>query len=263
LRFTERAASSNDGDKILFTDEWGGGSAPRCRETDRYEWGANALFTLENRRMNFKSYYKMPAAQTAFENCVAHNGSLIPIPDREVMVQGWYQGGISIFDWTDVNNPKEIAYFDRGPMDATKLVSAGSWSVYWYNGNIISSEIARGLDIFALVPSPHVSQNEIDAANTVRFDFLNAQEQRKFVWPPSFPLARAYLDQLERNAGFDAARIAAARSDLTRAEGLAVAERRSALTQLATRLNGEAGAARDGAKVKKLATAVAELAAAR
>ena len=260
MSFWHSATFSNDGDKILFTDEWGGGSAPRCRATDKYEWGANALFTLENRRMNFKSYYKMPAAQTEFENCVAHNGSLIPIPDREVMVQGWYQGGISVFDWTDVNHPQEIAYFDRGPMDATKLVSAGSWSVYWYNGNIVSSEIARGLDIFALTPSAFISQNEIDAAKTVRFEFMNAQEQQKFVWPPSFPLAKAYLDQLERGNGFDADAIANARAELAAAERASGQERRSGLTRLAARLTADAAGARDAAKVKKLATAVAELA---
>src|SRR5690606_32198828 len=197
--FWHSATFSNDGSKVLFTDKWGGGSQPRCRASDKYEWGANAIFTIENRELRFHSYYKMPAAQTDFENCVAHNGSLIPIPDREVMVQGWYQGGISVFDWTDPANPVEIAFHDRGPMDGTKLVSAGSWSAYWYNGYIYSSEIARGLDIFELTPSEFLTQNEIDAAKTVRFREFNAQEQKKFTWPPSFALARAYLDQLERN----------------------------------------------------------------
>ncbi|HEX2166484.1 MAG TPA: hypothetical protein VHG09_04525, partial [Longimicrobiales bacterium] len=153
MSFWHSATFSNDGDKVLFSDEWGGGRGARCRAEDDMKWGANALFTIENRRMNFKTYYKMPAAQTEWENCVAHNGSLIPIPDREVMVQAWYQGGISVFDWTDVNNPKEIAFFDRGPLEDGELTSAGSWSVYWYNGNIISSEIARGLDVLALNPS--------------------------------------------------------------------------------------------------------------
>ena len=207
MSFWHSATFSNDGTKILFSDEWGGGSQPRCRETDKLEWGANALFTIENGKMNFKSYYKIPAAQTSFENCVAHNGSLIPIPGREVMVQGWYQGGISVFDWTDPSKPQEIAYFDRGPLDGTRLITAGSWSVYWYNGLIVSSEIQRGLDIFELLPSGLISKNEIDAAKTVRFDFLNAQEQRKLVWPPSFAKARAYLDQLERSKGLAAATI--------------------------------------------------------
>ena len=177
--FWHSATFSNDGSKILFTDEWGGGSAPRCRTTDKYEWGADALFTLSNNQMTFKSYYKMPAAQTSTENCVAHNGSLIPIPGREVMVQGWYQGGISVFDWTDISHPKEIAYFDRGPLDPNRLVTAGSWSVYWYNGAIVSSEIQRGLDIFELVPSAFISKNELEAAKSVHFDYLNAQGQPK------------------------------------------------------------------------------------
>ena len=153
MSFWHSATFSNDGTKVLFSDEWGGGTQPRCRDTDKPEWGADALFAIENGKMVFKSYYKMPAPQTSFENCVAHNGSLIPIPGREVMVQGWYQGGISVFDWTDVAKPKEIAFFDRGPIDGTRLVTGGSWSVYWYNGMLVSSEIARGLDIFELLPS--------------------------------------------------------------------------------------------------------------
>ena len=168
MSFWHSATFSNDGTKILFSDEWGGGSQPRCRDTDKLEWGADALFTIEKNKMHFKSYYKMPAPQTSFENCVAHNGSLIPIPGREVMVQGWYQGGISVFDWTDVAHPKEIAFFDCGPVDGTRLISGGSWSAYWYNGLIVSSEIARGLDIYELVPSGLISQNEIDAAKTVK-----------------------------------------------------------------------------------------------
>src|SRR5207248_8751610 len=141
MSFWHSATFSNDGKKILFTDEWGGGGAPRCRETDKMEWGADALFTIENNKLVFHTYYKMPAAQTAQENCVAHNGSLVPIPGREVMVQSWYQGGLSVFDWTDVDHPKEIAYFDRGPVNATRMISGGSWSAYWYNGIIVSSEI--------------------------------------------------------------------------------------------------------------------------
>ncbi|HET9274906.1 MAG TPA: hypothetical protein VFN96_02420 [Gemmatimonadales bacterium] len=260
--FWHSATFSNDGSKVLFTDEWGGGRQPRCRATDPYEWGANAIFTLENRQMTFQSYYKMPAAQTPFENCVAHNGSLIPIPGRDVMVQGWYQGGISIFDWTDPKEPVEIAFHDRGPMDSTKAVGAGSWSVYWYNGYIVSSEIARGLDIFELVPSGFLTQNEIDAAKTVRFEQLNAQEQPRLVWPPSFPLARAYLDQLGRTGGLASARVAAVRSELAQAERLAAGPRRDALTRLAGALGAEAGNAGDPAKVRLLASALTDLAAA-
>jgi len=257
------ATFSNDGSKILFTDEWGGGSAPRCRDTDKMEWGANAIFTIENRKMHFKSYYKMPAAQTSQENCVAHNGSLIPIPGREVMVQGWYQGGISVFDWTDVSHPVEIAYFDRGPMDAERLISAGSWSVYWYNGYMVSSEIARGLDIFELTPSGFLTQNEIDAAKTVVLPELNAQEQPKFVWPPSFPLARAYVDQLTRSNGLPGDRLAAVRETLARAEAASGQQRRDALTQLASQLGTDAQRSNDAAKVRMLAAAVTDLANAR
>ncbi len=261
--FWHSATFNNDGTKILFTDEWGGGSAPRCRDTDKYEWGANALFTLQNDRMEFKSYYKMPAAQTSNENCVAHNGSLIPIPGRDVMVQGWYQGGISIFDWTDVSNPTEIAYHDRGPVSEERLVSGGSWSVYWYNGYIVNSEIARGLDIFELVASPAITQNEIDAAKTVRFDYLNAQEQPLMVWPPSFALARAYVDQLVRSNGLPGARVAAVRAALAGAEGMSGQARRDALGALAGELAGDARGSADGAKVRMLAGALQDLAAAQ
>jgi len=258
--FWHSATFSNDGSKMLFTDEWGGGSAPRCRSSDKYEWGADAIFTIANNQMAFKSYYKMPAAQTSTENCVAHNGSLIPIPGREVMVQGWYQGGISVFDWTDAGRPKEIAYFDRGPLDATRLVSGGSWSVYWYNGAIVSSEIARGLDVFELMPSGFISQNELDAAKTVHFDYLNAQGQPKLVWPASFSLSRAYLDQLGRNNGLEAEKIAATRVALTAAEKLSGQARKDALSALATQLHADAAKASDAPKAHKLAFSVGDLA---
>jgi len=235
--FWHSATFNNDGTKLLFTDEWGGGGQPRCRATDKYEWGADAIFTLSGDTMRFQSYYKMPAPQTPNENCVAHNGSLIPIPGRDVMVQAWYQGGISVFDWTDAAHPKEIAYYDRGPMDSTKFVGAGSWSAYWYNGYIVSSEIARGLDILELQPSGFLSQNEIDAAKLVHFDYLNVQDQPKLVWPASFVVARAYLDQLGRSNGLAPDKVAAARSALARAERLSGPQRRDALTQLATQLN--------------------------
>ena len=254
------ATFNNDGSKILFTDEWGGGGQPKCRATDPKEWGANAIFTVADRQMHFKSYYKLPVPQTPEENCVAHNGSLIPIPGRDVMVQGWYQGGISIFDWTDPANPIEIAFHDRGPVDASRMEMAGSWSVYWYNGVLVSSEIARGLDIFELVPSVFLSQNEIDAAKTVRLDYLNAQGQPRFVWPPSFALARAYADQLERSNGLPG-RIVAVRQELTRAERAAGTARREGLLQLATQLDGDASRSSDAAKVRMLAGAVRELAA--
>ncbi|MSR05666.1 MAG: hypothetical protein EXR93_01145 [Gemmatimonadetes bacterium] len=254
------ATFNNDGTKLLFSDEWGGGGSPKCRASDPKEWGADAIFSIENNnKMSFKSYYKLSAPQTALENCVAHNGSLIPIPDRDVMVQAWYQGGISVFDWTDAANPKEIAFFDRGPSDSTRQGPGGSWSVYWYNGHMISSEIARGLDIMELTPSEHISQNELLAANTVRFDYFNAQGQPKLVWPPSFALACSYLDQLQRSNGLAAGRISSARAALARAEAASGDARRTALTALAGELNTDAATATDAAKVRKLAGAVSDL----
>jgi hypothetical protein len=254
------ATFNNDGTKVLFSDEWGGGGQPKCRATDKPEWGADAIFTIVDGKLQFKSYYKLPAAQTKEENCVAHNGSLIPIPGRDVMVQGWYQGGISVFDWTDPAHPKEIAYFDRGPVDSTRMVMGGSWSSYWYNGVIVSSEIARGLDIFELTPSAFISQNEIDAAKTVVFDHLNTQGQPKLVWPPSFALARAFVDQLERSGGLDNGRIAAVRKSLDAAEKEKGPARGDALTALAASLDADASGSKDGEKVKSLAGAVRDLA---
>lgn len=191
---------NNAGTKVLFTDEWGGGAQPRCRETDPMSWGADAIFTLSNRKLTLASYYKMPAPQTEFENCVAHNGSLVPIPGRDVLVQAWYQGGISVVDFTDAAHPVEIAYFDRGPVDGAKRAMGGQWSTYWYNGYIYGSEIARGVDVFRLVPNQFLTQNEIDAANQVHYDELNVQNQPKAVWPSNLIVARAYLDQLARGA---------------------------------------------------------------
>jgi hypothetical protein len=254
------ATFNNDGTKILFTDEWGGGGQPKCRATDPRDWGADAIFTLADRKMQFQSYYKLPAPQTPEENCVAHNGSLVPVPGRDIMVQAWYQGGISVFDFTDAKGPKEIAFFDRGPVDATRMGMGGSWSAYWYNGVIVSSEIARGLDIFELTPSPLLTQNEIDAAKSVKLDYLNTQGQPKIVWPATFALARAYADQLERSGGLAADRLSAVRGALQSAEKASGAQRSEALTQLATQLDTDAGSSSDAAKVQLLAGAVKELA---
>ncbi|MGH7556408.1 MAG: LVIVD repeat-containing protein [Gemmatimonadota bacterium] len=254
------ATFNNDGTQVLFSDEWGGGNLPKCRADDPTEWGADAIFTVQDREMEFQGYYKLPAPQTPEENCVAHNGSLIPIPGRDVMVQSWYQGGISVFDWTDAADPVEIAFFDRGPVDSTRMADGGSWSAYWYNGVIVSSEIARGLDIFQLEPSEFISQNEIDAAKTVTFDYFNAQGQQPFVWPASFALAKAYVDQLERTGGLSADRIASVRHGLASAESASGPARLEALAGVAAELAEEAGAARDAAKVRLLADAVRELA---
>jgi hypothetical protein len=265
------ATFNNDGTKILFSDEWGGGGQPMCRATDPRDWGADAIFTLvdangtpvmahdgrtvdpSNERMAFQSYYKLPAPQTPEENCVAHNGSLVPIPGRDVMVQSWYQGGVSVFDWTDPRHPREIAYFDRGPVDSTRMAGAGTWSAYWYNGHIISSEILRGLDVFELTPSPYISQNELDAARTVHYDYFNTQGQPEIVWPPSVALAGAYADQLERSKGLSAARLSQVRQ--------ALSGPRSALGTLAAQLDTDARTSGDAAKVQLLAKALRDLAA--
>jgi hypothetical protein len=257
------ATFNNDGTKLLFSDEWGGGGQPKCRATDPKEWGADAIFSIVGTQLKFQSYYKMPAPQTSQENCVAHNGSLIPIPGRDVMVQAWYQGGISVFDWTDAAHPREIAYFDRGPVDSTRMASGGSWSAYWYNGVIVSSEIARGLDIFELTPSPLITQNEIDAAKTVHLDYFNTQGQPKFVWPATFSLARAYVDQLERSRGLSASRLQSVRQSLAKAEAASGSERGRALSELAGQLANDANGSSDAGKVRTLTATVRDLAASR
>ena len=256
------ATFNNDGTKLLFTDEWGGGSAPKCRASDPRQWGADAIFNIVNNTLQFQGYYKLPAAQTPQENCVAHNGSLVPVPGRDVMVQAWYQGGVSVFDFTNAAHAREIAFFDRGPIDSTRMVEGGSWSAYWYNGVIVSSEIARGLDIFELTPSPLLTQNELDAAKSAHLDYLNVQGQPRYTWPATFALARAYVDQLERSNGLGAARIAAVRNTLTNAERASGTNRHDALTQLATALDADGRASADPAKVATLATAVRNLVAA-
>jgi hypothetical protein len=249
------ATFNNDGTKVLFSDEWGGGGQPKCRASDPKQWGGDALFTIDaNRQMHFQGYYKLPAPQTSLENCVAHNGSLIPIPGRDVMVQAWYQGGISVFDWTDAAHPKEIAFFDRGPVSGQQMTMGGSWSVYWYNGVIVSSEIARGLDVFELTPSPLLTQNEIDAAKTVHLDYLNTQGQPKFVWPASFALARAYLDQIERGNAASSAWISSARQSLASAEGASGSARADALNRLASTVSSS------DARMQRFANAVRDLA---
>lgn len=253
------ATFNNNGTTILFSDEWGGGGQAKCRAVDPKEWGADAIFSIEQRQMRFRSYYKLPAVQTEMENCVAHNGSLIPIPGRDVMVQAWYQGGLSVFDFTNPAEPYEIAFFDRGPVNATRRSTGGPWSSYWYNGVIVSSEIARGLDILELTPSAHLTQNEIDAAKTVRQDHYNPQGQQRFVWPASFALARAYLDQLERSGGLPAERIAEVRQSLAAAEQLEDGARTEALARIAGELADEAEASSDAAKVRLLASVAQEL----
>jgi hypothetical protein len=212
------ASFSNDGTKVVFTDEWGGGLGARCRANDPNKWGADAIFRLKDDKLSFANYYKLPAAQGDTENCVAHNGSLIPVPGRDVEVQAWYQGGISVMDFTDPAQPFEIAYFDRGPIDPKILVLGGDWSAYWYNGNIYASEIARGLDVFELTPTKFLTQNEIDAAKTVRLSELNVQNQQKIEWPAQLAVAKAYVDQLSRSQALPSDRIAALQKAIQSAE---------------------------------------------
>jgi hypothetical protein len=253
------ATFNNDGTKVLFSDEWGGGMAPRCRATDKLTWGADAIFYRTGDKLTPAGHYKLPVVQTDQENCVAHNGSLIPVPGRDIMTQAWYQGGVSVFDFTDAAHPKEIAFFDRGPMDATKLLLGGEWGTYWYNGYIYASEIDRGLDVLDLKPSDLLSQNEIDAAKLVRFDVFNPQNQPKLVWPASYVVARAYLDQLVRDNGIPRDRSTSIARDLGRAEKLKGASERAALTQLATRLDRDARTASDAGRVQALAATVRDL----
>jgi len=258
--FWHSATFSNDGSMVLFSDEWGGGGAAYCRAGDPKNWGADAIFRIVDGKMVFQSYYKLPAPQTSLENCVAHNGSLIPVPGRTIMVQAWYQGGLSIFEWTDPRHPHELAFFDRGPNDSTRMVGGGFWSVYWYNGHIYGSEMQRGLDVFDLTPSAAISQNEIDAAKTIHQDFLNVQDQPKFVWPASFALSRAYTDQLERWKGLSADKVAAVRTALSAAEAANGAARRDALNALAGQVRGYAGGSSDPQRVQWLAASLSDLA---
>jgi hypothetical protein len=250
------ATFNNDGSKIVFTDEWGGGSRPRCRATDLPTWGADAIFDIVDKKLRFGGYYKLPAAQTEQENCVAHNGSLIPVPGRDIMVQAWYQGGVSVFDFTDSANAVEIAFFDRGPIDAKQLVSGGYWSTYWYNGHVYGAEIARGIDVFRLLPSEHLTQNEIDAATMVRATEFNAQQQPKVAWPDAFVVARAYLDQLTRSKTLQSDRITAVKAAIDRADRRQPTRAdMDQLDTMAVQLERDAAGAtgRDAARLRSLA----------
>ena len=260
------ATFNNDGTKVVFTDEWGGGTRPRCRSSDPPTWGADAIFDIVDRHLRFASYYKLPAPQTDRENCVAHNGSIVPVPGRDIMVQAWYQGGISVFDFTDSAKPVEIAYFDRGPLDEKQLITGGHWSAYWYNGNIYATEIARGLDILRLKPSEHLSQTELDAARLAYADEFNPQHQRRLDWPATTVVARAYVEQLLRAGTVDAPRTAELRSALDQVDHLRGRSGRDAkatnqLEALAEQMESLAGAAnaRDAARAKALAATLRAL----
>jgi len=255
------ATFNNDGTKVVFTDEWGGGTRPRCRATDPLNWGADAIFSITDRKLKFEGYYKIPAAQTDQENCVAHNGSIVPVPGRDIMVQGWYQGGVSVFDFTDAAHPKEIAFFDRGPLDEKDLYTGGYWSAYWYNGRIYGSEIARGLDIFRLKPGEYLSQNEIDAAMLAQSNEFNPQMQQKIVWPANTVVAKAYIDQLTRDKAIQPDRVRTITDELARADKIRSANDKNAagvagqLDKLSAQLQSDAGTAgtTDGSRLKALA----------
>jgi hypothetical protein len=271
------AVFSNDGSKVVFTDEWGGGTSPNCQATSMMEMGGNTTLTISaDKKFKEHAYFKIPSAQSPQENCVSHNGGLVPVPGRDIMVQGWYQGGIDVIDFTDADHPYEIAYFDRGPIDQppapgdTAAAAAsrqrgtigGSWGAYYWNGMVYSSELARGFDVLELLPTDKLSANELAAAKLVRFEQYNPQSQPKIVWPAAFPVVRSYLDQLVRDKGLAAARTTAIASALNAAEKQSGAARGKSLSTLATQVEADATGAKDAAKVRAMAGAIKALAAA-
>ena len=268
------AGFSNDGKKTLWTDEWGGGTGPMCQAGSIMELGGNTIVTAsaDNKKLTQRAYFKLPSAQTAQENCVSHNGGLIPVPGRDLYVQGWYQGGIDVMDFTDADHPTEIAYFDRGPIDEpadtsnasarSRYTIGGSWGAYYWNGYVYSSELDRGFDIYELTPSPQLSANELAAAKLVVLKEYNPQSQPKLVWPAAFPVVRSYLDQLVRNDGLASNRTTAIGNALDAAEKQSGAARAASLTKLATQVDGDVKGAKDPARVKSLASEIRRLAAA-
>ena len=262
------ATFNNDGTKVIFTDEWGGGGRPRCRAQDPLTWGADAFYEIVEGKLEFRSHYKMSAPQTETENCVAHNGSLIPVPGRDIFVQAWYQGGVSVVDFTDSANPVEIAFFDRGPIDTEELITAGYWSTYWYNGRIYGTEISRGLDVFEMQPSDFLTENEIAAASLEALKgTVNAQTQERITWPAEPVVARAYQDQLLRTGAIDEAQSRELSEALNRAQRLL--ERGNSNRNAASELEALAGRfetsaqSLDGVTAKRyleLAGTVAEIA---
>ena len=271
------AVFSNDGAKVVFTDEWGGGTSPNCQANNMMEMGGNTTLSID-RTKKFKqhAYFKIPTAQSAQENCVSHNGALVPVPGRDIMVQGWYQGGIDIIDFTDADKPIEIGFFDRGPVDAPPLIDAGptggarapargtiggSWGAYYYNGAIYSSEMARGLDVLELVPSAHLSANEIAAAKLVVLDQFNPQSQPLITWPAAFPVVRSYLDQLVRNNGLASTRTSAIDAALSAAEKQTGAARGASLRKLAGQVDADVRTAKDAARVRTMSAEMKRLAA--
>ncbi len=274
------AVFSNDGKKVVFTDEWGGGTSPMCQSNSMMEMGGNTILSIEkDGKYKQHSYFKIPSAQMAEENCVSHNGGLIPVPGRDIMVQGWYQGGVSVMEFTNPDKPMELAYFDRGSIDPFRPVDmplppgpggrpargtiGGSWGAYWWNGHIYSSEMDRGFDIFELLPSDEISVNEIAAAKLVQWKEYNPQSQPKIEWPAAFPVVRSYLDQLVRWKGLTADRTSAIASALDAAEKQAGGARRKALNTLATQVDADVAGATDPERVKAMSAAIKALAKAK
>lgn len=272
------AVFSNDGKKVVFTDEWGGGTSPMCQANSMMEMGGNTILSIDpKKKYTQHAYFKIPSVQTAEENCVSHNGGLIPVPGRDVMVQGWYQGGVSVMDFTDPAKPTELAYFDRGAIDAPPQVDVplaaqppaggrgrstigGSWGAYYWNGYIYSSEMDRGFDILELEPSEHLSKNEIEAAKLVRFVEYNPQSQPRIEWPAAFPVVRSYLDQLVRMNGLARERTTAIGAALDAAEQQQGRARRDALNALARQVDRDAASAKDRARVEAMSGAIKALA---
>ena len=233
------ATFNNEGTKILFTDEWGGGGRARCRAWDPLNWGADAIYDIVDEKLEFRSHYKMPAPQLETENCVAHNGSIVPVPGRDIFVQAWYQGGISVIDFTDSANPIEIAYFDRGPIMEEELITGGYWSVYYYEGAIYGTEITRGLDILKLIPSEYLSENEIAAAELAypligSRRIFNPQQQVPMTWPARPVVARAYIDQLLKDKALEEDK---AQSIIERLDLVDVAMEKGGNNRLARQIN--------------------------
>ena len=271
------AVFSNDGKKVVFTDEWGGGTSPMCQSNSMMEMGGNTILSIDDKgKYKQHSYFKIPTAQMAEENCVSHNGGLIPVPGRDIMVQGWDQGGVSVMEFTDPDKPKELAYFDRGSIDPPRDVDAplptgpdgrprrpstgGSWGAYWWNGHIFSSELDRGFDIFELLPSDELSANEIAAAKLVKWSEYNPQSQPKIEWPAAFPVVRSYLDQLVRWNGLARDRTSAIATALDAAERQGGRARRTALNALAVQVDKDVAGARDPERVKAMSEAIKSLA---
>ncbi|HVT40198.1 MAG TPA: hypothetical protein VHE78_14250 [Gemmatimonadaceae bacterium] len=276
------AVFSNDGKKVVFTDEWGGGTGPMCQANSMMEMGGNTILTVgADKKYTQHAYFKLPAAQSAQENCVSHNGGIIPVPGRDLMVQGWYQGGVDVMDFTDADHPKEIAYFDRGSIDPlpgadipiqpptngpgagrTQGTIGGSWGAYYWNGMIYSSELDRGFDVLELQPSDQLSANAIAAAKLVTMTEYNPQSQPKFVWPAAFPVVRSYLDQLVRGKGLSAERTTAIAAALDAAEQKSGAARAVVLNVLAKQVDGDVSGAKDADRVRMMSAAIKALAAA-